>query len=238
MISGFQQANLRMRYSDIPVVTAPAGLALGGGAEMTMGADAIRAHAELYMGLVEVGVGVIPAGGGCLEMIERVMEGAPDDPQFDPMPRLKKAFENIAMAKVSVGAEEARKLGMLQPRDAITLNRDLLIHDSKQTVLGMARAGYRRPRPKKFRLPGSDGVASFKWFLDTMMRGHMITEHEFKMATMLARVLCGGDTSPRVKVTQQQVLDLEREVFMSLCGEQKSQERMQHMLKTNKPLRN
>ena len=166
------------------------------------------------------------------------MTGAPDDPSYDPLPNLKGAFMNIGMAKVSVGAEEARTLGMLRPHDGITLNRDLLIHDAKQTVLGLARAGYRRPRSLKFRLPGSSGAAAFRWFLDGMARGNQITQHEFKIASKLVWILCGGDTSTRVKVSQQQILDLEREAFLSLCGEPKTQERMQYMLQKNKPLRN
>jgi 3-hydroxyacyl-CoA dehydrogenase len=238
LVRDFQRANLRLRYSDIPVVVAPAGLALGGGAEMTMGGDAIRAHAELYMGLVEVGVGLIPGGGGTLAMLERFCGNLPDDPGFDPLPFLKGAFQNMAMAKVSVGAEDARKLNMLRPHDGITLNRDLLLHDAKQMVLGMARAGYRRPRPMSFRLPGASGAAAFRWFLDGMRQGHQITDHEYKIASKLAWVLCGGDTSTRVKTPQQRILDLEREAFLSLCGEPKSQERMQHMLTKNKPLRN
>jgi 3-hydroxyacyl-CoA dehydrogenase len=238
LIKDFQDANMRLRYSDIPVVAAPAGLALGGGAEMVMGCDGVQAFAELYMGLVEMGVGLIPGGGGTLEMLERFCGGLPDDPSFDPLPHLKGAFMNIGMAKVCVGAEEGRKFNMLRPSDGITLNRDLLIHDAKQRVLGMSRAGYRKPRPIKFRLPGKSGAAAFIWFLDSMMRGNQITEHEFKMGSKLSHVLCGGDTSTRAKVTQQHILDLEREVFLSLCGEPKSQERMQYMLTNNKPLRN
>jgi 3-hydroxyacyl-CoA dehydrogenase len=238
LVREFQQANLRLRYSDIPVVAAPAGLALGGGAEMAMGADAIRAHAELYMGLVEVGVGLIPGGGGTLEMLERFCGNLPDDPAFDPLPFLRGAFQNIAMAKVSVGAEDARQLKMLKPQDGVTLNRDLLLHDAKQMALGMARSGYRRPRPTSFRLPGASGAAAFRWFLDTMRQGHQITDHEYKMASKLAWVLCGGDTSTRVRTAPQRILDLELEAFLSLCGEAKSQERMQHMLTKNKVLRN
>ncbi len=238
MINSFQQSTLRLRQSDIPVVTAPAGLALGGGAEIVMGADRVRAFAELYMGLVELGVGLIPAGGGCLELLERFMEGAPDDPSFNPLPLIQGAFMNIGMAKVCVGAEEGRKFGMLRPHDQITLNKDRLFHDAKETALGMARAGYRQPRPAKFRLPGENGATAIRWFLDGMMRGGQITEHEYLMAGKLARVLCGGDTSCRVKVGQQHILDLERETFLSLCGETKSQERIQHMLTKNKPLRN
>ena len=238
MIDSFQQATLRMRQSDIPVVTAPAGLALGGGAEIAMGGDAMRPAAELYMGLVELGVGLIPAGGGCLEMLERFMAGAPDDPSFNPLPLIQGAFMNIGMAKVCVGAEEGRTFSMLRPHDQITLNPELLFHNAKETVLGMARAGYRQPRPAKFRLPGANGYTAIQWGLDGMARGGQITQHEFKIAGMLARVLCGGDTSMRVKVGQQHILDLEREVFLKLCGEPKSQERIQHMLTKNKPLRN
>jgi 3-hydroxyacyl-CoA dehydrogenase len=238
MVKGFQDACMRLRYSDAPVVAAPAGLALGGGAEIVMGCDAVRTHAELYMGLVEMGVGLIPGGGGTLDLLERFMAGAPDDPAFNPLPLIQGAFMNIGMAKVSVGAGEAFKYRMLRPCDRITFNRDLLFHDAKQTVLGLARAGYRRPRPLKFRLPGASGAASIRWFLDTMTRGNQITEHEYLMGSKLAWVLCGGDTSVRVKVTQQQILDLEREAFLSLCGEPKSLERIQHMLTKNKPLRN
>ena len=238
MINGFQQANFKLRYSDVPVVAAPSGLALGGGAEIAMGADAMQAFVETYMGLVEIGVGLIPAGGGCLCMLERFCTGLPDEPGFDPMPFLKGAFMNIGMAQVCVGAEEGRKLGMLKPTDGITLNKDLLVHDAKQRVLGMARAGYRKPRPIRFRLPGANSAAAFRWFLDGMARGGQITDHEFKIASKLVWILSGGDTSTRVKVTQQQIMDLEREAFLSLCGEAKTQERMQHMLQHNKPLRN
>jgi 3-hydroxyacyl-CoA dehydrogenase len=219
-------------------VAAPAGLALGGGAEMIMGCDAVRAFAELYMGCVEVGVGVIPAGGGCLCMLERFCGDLPDDPNIDPMPFIQRAFMNIAMAKVAVGADDARKLGMLRKTDGVTLNRDLLLHDAKQMVLGMARAGYRRPRPINFRLPGENGAAVIRWFVDNMRLGNHISDHDFLIASKLANILCGGDTSTRVKVSQQRIMDLEREAFMSLCGEEKTQARIQHMLQKNKPLRN
>lgn len=238
LVDDFQAANLRLRQCGVPTVAAPAGLALGGGSEVMMGADAIRAHAELYAGLVEVGVGLIPGGGGTLDMLERFCGNLPDDPSFDPLPFVKGAFTAIAMAKVSVGAEDARKLGLLKPSDGVTLSRDLLIHDAKQVVLGLARAGYRPPRPMSFRLPGPNGAAAFRWFLDTMRLGSHITEHEFKIASKLAWVLCGGETSTRHKVSQQRILELEKEAFLSLCGEPKSQERMQYMLEKNKPLRN
>ena len=238
MVAAFQQATTRLRYSDVPVVAAPAGLALGGGAEMVMGADAVQAHAETYMGLVEVGVGLIPGGGGTWQMLERHMASAPDDADFDPLPMIRGAFMNIAMARVSIGAEEARTLGMLRGHDGVTLNRDLLLHDAKQRVLGMSRAGYRPPRPVRLRLPGKSAATTIQWFADNMRQGRQISDHDYLIASKLANVLCGGDTSRRVKVDQQQVLDLEREAFLSLCGEQKTKERIEHMLMKNKPLRN
>lgn len=238
VVRAFQQINMRMRYCDVPVVAAPAGLALGGGAEIVMSADMVRSHAELYMGLVEFGVGLIPAGGGALRMLERWLAHAPDDPAFDTMPLIKEAFTAIGMAKVSIGAEDARRLGMLRDCDSVTLNRDLLLHDAKQLVLGMSNAGYRPSRPPTFRLPGADGAATIRWFADGMRSGKQITDYEYKMASKLAWILCGGQTTTRNKVTHDQILDLEREAFLSLCGEAKTQERLQHFLMKNKPLRN
>jgi 3-hydroxyacyl-CoA dehydrogenase len=238
MIDAFQQANMRLRYSDIPTCAAPAGLALGGGAEIVLGADVVRAQAELYMGLVEVGVGLIPAGGGCLQMLYRFCGDLPDDSGFDPLPFVRRAFENIGMAKVSVGAEDARRLGMLRAHDTVTLNKDLLLHDAKQCVLGLSRAGYRPPRRKTFRLPGESGTTTIRWFIDNMRQGGYVTDHDYLIAGKLGHVLCGGETNTRLQRTEQQILDLEREVFLSLCGEQKTRDRMQHMLTNGKPLRN
>lgn len=238
MIINLHAAVARMRYSSIPVVTAPAGLALGGGAELLMAGDAARLHAETYMGLVEIGVGLIPAGGGCWALLERFCGNLPDDPAVDPMPAIKQAFTNIAMAKVSVGSDDARVLGFLRGVDQITFNRDHVLHDAKETVLGLARAGYRRPRPTELRLPGENGATAFKWFVDGMAKGEQITEHEALIAGKLARVLTGGDTTTRQKVSYQRVYELEREAFLSLAGEKKTQERMQHMLQKGRPLRN
>jgi 3-hydroxyacyl-CoA dehydrogenase len=238
MIAELQRATMRMRQSRVPVVTAVAGLALGGGAEVAMGADVTRCHAETYMGLVEVGVGLIPAGGGCWALLERFCGGLPDDPAVDPMPSLRPAFMNIAMAKVATGAENARKLGFLRPMDQVSFDRDLLLHDAKQTVLGMSRAGYRKPRPLNLRLPGPNGAASFRWAVADMLSGKRVTEHEAKIAGKLATILTGGETSTRVKIGQERILELEREAFLSLVGEAKTQERMQHMLQNGKPLRN
>ena len=234
-----QDALSRMRYADVPVVTAPFGLALGGGAEIAMQGAAARAHAELYMGLVEAGVGLIPAGGGCKELLARALGHLPDGPSpIDPFPFVQQIFMTIAMGKVSLSAEEARAMGMLRESDQVSLNRDHLLHDAKQTVLGLARAGYRRPRPRTFRLPGESGYATLRSALQQMRAAHQISDHDVIVGSKLAWVLCGGRVSPQTRVTEQYVLDLEREAFVSLCGEAKTQERMQFMLMNNKPLRN
>ncbi|MBI5482785.1 MAG: 3-hydroxyacyl-CoA dehydrogenase/enoyl-CoA hydratase family protein [Deltaproteobacteria bacterium] len=238
MIASFQAANQRMRYADVPVVAAPAGLALGGGAEMVLAAPFVRAHCELYIGLVEVGVGVIPAGGGCMNMLKRWMAGIPDDASYDPIPMIKQAFMTIGLANVATSAEEAREAKFLLPQDGVTLRRENLIHDAKQVALGMWKAGYRRPRPATFRLPGKSGGAMFEWFVYNLKAGHQASEHDEKVMKHLTRILCGGDTSQYARVSEQHILDLEREAFLSLCGEPKSQERMQYMLMNNKPLRN
>jgi 3-hydroxyacyl-CoA dehydrogenase len=236
MAKSLQDGLMRLKYASVPVVTAPAGLALGGGAELSMHAAATRAHAELYMGLVEVGVGIIPAGGGCKELLARHLANLPDD--ADGFGFLKKVFFQIAMAKVSMSAEEARAMGMLDARDQVTFDRDSLLFDAKQTALGMARASYRTPRRATFRLPGPSGYATMRSSLQMMKEAHQISAHDVVVGSKLAYVLSGGQTSPSVKVTEQHVLDLEREAFLALCGEEKSRERMQFMLMNNKPLRN
>ena len=151
---------------------------------------------------------------------------------------MKHIFMTIAMGKMSMSTEETRAAGMLNPSDQVTLNRDYLIEDAKQTVLGLARAGYTTPRKRTFRLPGESGYATLRSTLQMMKEAHQISEHDVKVGSKLAWVLCGGRTSPTVRVTEQHVLDLEREAFLSLCGEAKTQERMQYMLMNNKPLRN
>lgn len=237
-VRSFQAMTQRFRTLSKPVVAAPFGLTLGGGAEIAMGCDAIRAHVELYMGLVEVGVGLIPAGGGCLMLLERLLAGAPDDPQFDPGPAVQRAFTTIGLAKVASSAEEAQELGFLDPRDGISFDRDRLLHDAKQTVLGLARAGYRPPLPRRLRLPGPGGAATLEMMLYGMEQGHRISAHDRLIGRHLARVLTGGTCSPATPVSPQHVLDLEREAFLSLCGEAKTWERMNHMLQHGKPLRN
>ncbi len=238
MVKAFQDANQRMRYSFKPVVAAPKGLTLGGGAEVALGANAIQTTGELYMGLVEVGVGLIPGGGGNLQLMRNVFGMHAGDAEFDPFPFLKKIFMTIGMGEVAKSAEEAREFGFLQANDRITMNADHLLHDAKQRVLGLAKSGFKPPRPTKFRLPGPDGVATIDMLLYSMEENNQISAHDRLIGRKLAQVICGGQTSPAVDVTEEKLLELEREAFMSLCGEEKSRERMQYMVMNNKPLRN
>lgn len=234
----FQTVNKRLRYSPVPVVAAPHQLALGGGCEMTLWSDHVRGHAELYMGLVEVGVGLIPAGGGTTEMVARSLAGIPDDPGYAPEMALRRGLEAIAMAKVSMSAELAKDLLLMRPSDAYTINRDQVLYSAKQAALGLARAGYKPPRSRSFRLPGKSGFALFQSVLSTMRDGHFMSDHDLKISLKVAEIFTGGDTSMRVKVSEERLLELEQEAFLSLCGEQLTLDRIQHMLMNNKPLRN
>jgi 3-hydroxyacyl-CoA dehydrogenase len=238
MIDRFQQANQRMRFSPKPVVAAPTGLTLGGGAEVSMGANAIQAAGELYMGLVEVGVGLIPGGSGTLQLLRNHYGRHATNKDVAPMAILQNVFMAIGMAKVATSAEEARELGFLSDTDIVTINRDHLLYRAKQRVLGMARAGFVAPRPMKFRLPGADGAATIETMLRSMESNNQISAHDRHIGVMLGRVLTGGDTTPNVLITEQKLLELEKEAFLSLCGEEKSQARMEYMLMNNKPLRN
>lgn len=238
MAAGFQAANQRMRYSPVPVVTAPFNLALGGGAEVSMGGNAIQASAELYMGLVEVGVGLIPGGGGTVQLLRNVYGPCAADKDFDAFPFIKKVFLSIGSAKVSTSAEEAREMGFLSQADGISANRDFLLSDAKQRVLGMAHSGFRAPRPMRFRLPGPSGYATIDMMLYDMELNGQVSAHDRKIAQKLARVLTGGETSPAVFVTEERLLELELEGFLGLCGEEKTQARLRFMLEKGKPLRN
>ncbi|HKP87995.1 MAG TPA: 3-hydroxyacyl-CoA dehydrogenase NAD-binding domain-containing protein [Blastocatellia bacterium] len=233
----FQNANMNLRYSAKPVVVAPAGMALGGGCEVAMHGDKARAAAESYIGLVEVGVGLIPAGGGVKELVLRATEAAlPDEDLF---PHIKKVSEAVAMARVSTSAVEAREIGFLRETDPITMNRDRLIEDAKQTALAMVREGYTAPRPRTdIPVLGESALATIKLAVHMMIRGNFISEYDGHVARKLAHIITGGDLTHKTLVSEQYLLDLEREAFVSLCGERKTQERIQHMLKTGKPLRN
>jgi 3-hydroxyacyl-CoA dehydrogenase len=238
IVSGFQDACLRTRYARVPVVAAPAGLALGGGAEVVLGCQHVRAAAELYLGCVEVGVGLIPAGGGCMEMAARASARAPDDPSYDVLAMVRSAFETIARARVSTSAEEARDLGFLRAQDGVSFARETLIADAKDLVLGLARAGYRPPPPRRIRVAGESGAATLRAALRAMAGAHQISAHDARIGDHLARILCGGSVPAGTWVTEQALLDLEREAFLSLCGEEKTRARIQAMLTTGKPLRN
>ncbi|MHB8879065.1 MAG: 3-hydroxyacyl-CoA dehydrogenase/enoyl-CoA hydratase family protein [Myxococcaceae bacterium] len=238
LVKRFQNANQRMRYSPVPVVVAPFNLTLGGGAEVTLGGNAVQASAELYMGLVEVGVGLIPGGGGNMMLLRNLFGGHVGDKEFDALPYLKKAFLAIGTAKVATSAEEARELSFLNPSDGITLNRDFLLSDAKGRALGLANAGFRPPRPAQFFLPGRSGAATIDMMLYDMQLNHQISEHDRKIGKKLATVLTGGDTSASIPVSEERLLELEQEAFLSLCGEEKTQDRIAYMLTEGKPLRN
>jgi 3-hydroxyacyl-CoA dehydrogenase len=237
MIQIFQGMTIGLRRASIPVISAPFGFTFGGGCEITMGADRVCAAAESYIGLVEVGVGVIPAGGGCLYMLERVLEGI-DEPILSQIPFIRIAFENIGMAKVATSGEEARDRKFLRPFDKVEINRDQQLWTAKRMAMAMADEGYHPPMPKTYRLPGAEGLATLEMMLHNMKLTHWISSHDEKIATHLGRILTGGDTTINDPVSEQTILDLEREAFLSLCGEPKTQDRIKYMLVNNKPLRN
>ncbi|HLM02189.1 MAG TPA: 3-hydroxyacyl-CoA dehydrogenase/enoyl-CoA hydratase family protein [Pyrinomonadaceae bacterium] len=239
MIHTFQQANMRLRYSPKPVVVAPFGLTLGGGCEISLHGDRVRAAAETYMGLVEVGVGLIPGGGGTKEMTLRAMDSAKRTPDADAFAFIRKNFELLGMGKVAASAQEARAWGFLRNEDSISMNKDRLIADAKQVVIDLSKEGYVQPQPRAD-IPalGESGLATLKLGLHMMKRGGYISDHDQLIGTKLAKVMCGGDLNHQTYVSEQYLLDLEREAFLSLCGERKTQERIGYMLKTGKPLRN
>jgi 3-hydroxyacyl-CoA dehydrogenase len=234
----FQRANMAIKYAPRPVVSAPQGMALGGGCEINLHAARIHAAAEAYIGLVEVGVGLIPGGGGTKEMLIRGNEHAAGGDSLDLMHALRPIFENVAMAKVSTSAEEARSLGYLRPSDLIAMNRDRQVADAKQTALALVRAGYHPPAPAEVRVLGEEFLAAAKLAIHMLIRGEYATEHDGVVARKLAYVMAGGGITAAQAVPEQYILDLEREAFVSLCGERKTQERIAHTLKTGKPLRN
>jgi 3-hydroxyacyl-CoA dehydrogenase len=233
-----QDTLMRAKYSSKPVVTAVHGLALGGGCEVTMHSAATRAAGETYIGLVEVGVGLLPAGGGCKETVWRLVESIPHGAAVETFPLIQKAFEQIGMGKIAESAGLAKQFGYLRPSDKISMNRDRLLADAKQTALGLARANYRAPARRKVALPGRDGKAALAAGIWGFINSGFISEHDAKIGNKIAHVLCGGDVAPGTLTDEQTLLDLEREAFVSLCGEPKTIERIQHMLMKGKPLRN
>jgi 3-hydroxyacyl-CoA dehydrogenase len=244
-IRQFQGMTQAIKFSPKPVVIAPFGLALGGGCEISLHAAARQPHAELYMGLVEVGVGLLPGGGGCKEMLLRAVDSAASirpegrGESVELMEAMKKIFETIATAKVATSADEARGLGFLLSSDRITMNRERVLSDAKTRAQALLRAGYEPPVMRThIPAPGENILAALKMGAYMMRQGDFISDHEQKLATKIAEVLCGGNITPNTPVSEQYLLDLEREAFKSLCGEKKTQERIQFTLKTGKTLRN
>ncbi len=244
-IRQFQGMTQAIKFSPKPVVSAPFGLTLGGGCEISLHAPARQPHAELYMGLVEVGVGLLPGGGGCKEILLRAVDSAasirPDarGDSVELLEAMKKAFEIVATAKVATSAHEARGLGFLSSSDRITMNRERVLSDAKARALELLRAGYEPPVMRTdIPAPGENILATLKLGVHMMRQADFISDHEKKLGTKIAEVLCGGNITPGTPVSEQYLLDLEREAFKSLCGEKKTQERIQFTLKTGKTLRN
>jgi len=240
-IEALQNGNMRMKYLEKPVVTAPAGLALGGGCEIAMHGARCLPNGETYMGLVEVGVGVIPAGGGCKEILVRLTEGIPDgviEGGLNMQYHMGKAFENIAMAKVATSAMEAMELGYIRKTEAINMSRDQQIYEAKQIVLSLNVAGYKPPRPARIPVMGENFRGLVDAIIMNMRYGNFISDYDLVVSRKVAHILSGGDCAEGTYVSEQEILDLEREAFLSLMGETKTHERIMHMLTKGKPLRN
>ncbi len=238
MIKGYQYATQRMKYSTIPVVAAPYNMTLGGGLELCMGSDAVQAALETYSGLVEVGVGLIPGGAGTMNMLWRSLESVPEGVDVDTYSFVTQTFKNIALAKVATSAEEGKAFGFFRNTDGVSFDRARQLHEAKQRAIGLANAGYHPAIPRAYKLPGESGIATLHMLVNTLVAGKYASEHDAKIAMKLANVLCGGVNGSTHAVTEDEILELEREAFLSLCGEPLSQARMQYMLQNNKPLRN
>ena len=245
-VKQFQNINLAVKYAPKPVVAAPQGMALGGGCEVSLHAAKIQAAAEAYIGLVETGVGLIPGGGGTKEMLIRANEHAAGSEDLDLFHALKPVFEAIAMAKVGTSAEECRDLGYLRHEDGVSMNRDRLVADAKEAALALLRGGYKPPaatwqegaQTTQIKVLGEQFLAGAKLAIHMLVRGGYASEYDAHVGRKLANILAGGPLTSSQLVSEQYVLDLEREAFVSLCGERKTQERIAHTLKTGKPLRN
>jgi 3-hydroxyacyl-CoA dehydrogenase len=237
MIRAFQKSTMALKLADVPVVVCPAGLTLGGGCEIALHADRVQAAAEAYIGLVEVGVGLIPGGGGTKEMLARAMESIPSG--ADPFPFVQRVFETIGFAKVATSAPDAKRLGYLRESDGVTMNRDRVLADAKALALALAAPGYQPALPRQtIPVGGEATLATLKLGLHLAWRAGRISDHDKLIGGKLGWILAGGNLPRPGTLTEQQLLDLEREVFLSLCGERKTQERIAHTLKTGKPLRN
>jgi 3-hydroxyacyl-CoA dehydrogenase len=238
MVKSLQTGMQKMKYARVPIVAAPHGMTLGGGLELCLAVDAVQAAAETYAGLVEVGVGILPGGAGNVNLLWRALEGFPEGATINTMDVVANVFRNIAMAKVATSADEAKAFGYFRRTDGVSFDKARLLTEAKARVIGMAESGYHPPAPRAYVLPGESGIATLKTAVSTLVAGGYASEHDAKIATKIAEVLCGGKSGASHEVTEDEMLELEREAFISLCGEPKSQERMQYMLMNNKPLRN
>jgi len=238
LVGGFQGACQRMKYASVPVVAAPYGMTLGGGLEVCLGAGNVQAAAETYAGLVEVGVGLVPGGGGTMNLLWRALEGVPDGATVDTYALVTQIFKNVALARVATSAEEAKTFGYLRRDSGISFDKARLLSEAKGRAVGLAASGWHPPAPRAYVLPGESGIATLKMMVGTLVDAGQASEHDAKIAVKLAELLCGGIAGSSHEVTESEMLELEREAFVSLCGEAKSQERMQFMLMNNKPLRN
>jgi 3-hydroxyacyl-CoA dehydrogenase len=237
MVANFQATSQRIKYSLVPVVAAVRGLALGGGCEFQMHSAKTVAGLESYIGLVEAGVGLLPAGGGLKEIAVRAAQAA--GPGGDVFAELKKTFETVAMAKVSASAKEAQELGLMRRTDRIVFNAFELLYVAKQEALALAESGYRPPLPaRRIQVAGDVGIATFKMMLVNMLEGRFISEYDYEIAVRIATVLCGGAVDRGSLVDEEWLLKLERQHFVELAQQEKTQARIGHMLKTGKPLRN
>jgi len=237
-VKGYQYATQRMKYASVPVVAAPFGMALGGGLELCLGCDTVQAAAETYAGLVEPGVGLIPGGGGTMNLLWRALDSVPEGVEFDAFAAVTQVFKNIALVKVATSTEEGKALGYFRQSDGVSFDRARQLWETKQRALGLANSGYHPPAPRAFKLPGESGIATLQMLVNTLVHGNYASAHDAKVAMKLAGVLCGGSSGNTHAVTEDEILELEREAFISLCGEPLSQARMQYMLQHNKPLRN
>ncbi|EYF06457.1 3-hydroxyacyl-CoA dehydrogenase/enoyl-CoA hydratase family protein [Chondromyces apiculatus] len=237
-VKAYQDATQRLKYASVPVVVAPFGMTLGGGLELSFAGASVQAAAETYAGLVEVGVGLIPGGAGTLNMLWRALEGIPEGAQVNTLELTTQVFKNIALAKVATSADEAKALGYFRKTDGVTFDRARHLAEAKGRAIGLAESGYHAPAPRAYKLAGESGIATLSMMVDTLVAGGYASEHDATIARKLATVLCGGKGGAAREVTESEILELEREAFVSLCGEEKSLERIKHMLMTNKPLRN
>jgi 3-hydroxyacyl-CoA dehydrogenase len=238
MVQALQSAIQRMRYALVPVVVAPFGRALGGGLEVCFGGAAVQAAAETYAGLVELSAGVLPGGGGHMHLLWRALESVPEGAHANVFEPVAQVFKNIAMVRVATSAEEAKHLGYFRRTDGVTFDQARLLAEAKARAIGLATSGWHPPTPRAFVLPGENGIATLDLLVTSTLQAGAISPHDAVIARKIGRVLCGGPSGASHEVTEDEMLELEREAFVSMCGEPKSLERLQYMVQNKQPLRN